>query len=176
MKIKKKFGIVFWTTGISGSGKSTLNKNIYKFINKNFGPTLIISGDDLRKTFKLYKYDKNYRLEIGKRYSNLLRLISACKINILFSVVGLFHELHEYNRKNLKNYIEIFINANFKKTKLRKEKYFYKKENRYVWGADITPEYPKKPHITVKNNFKKSITCLSKELIKKIINLKIKFI
>ena len=90
--------------------------------------------------------------------------------------MGLFHELHEYNRKNLKNYIEIFINANFKKTKLRKEKYFYKKENRYVWGADITPEYPKKPHITVKNNFKKSITCLSKELIKKIINLKIKFI
>ena len=54
MKIKKKFGIVFWTTGISGSGKSTLNKNIYKFINKNFGPTLIISGDDLRKTFKFF--------------------------------------------------------------------------------------------------------------------------
>jgi adenylylsulfate kinase-like enzyme len=28
MKIKKKYGIVFWITGISGSGKSMLSKSI----------------------------------------------------------------------------------------------------------------------------------------------------
>jgi hypothetical protein len=45
-----------------------------------------------------------------------------------------------------------------------------------VWGGDIIPEYPKNPHITIKNNFLKSKDTLCKELIDKIENLKIKFI
>ena len=38
------------------------------------------------------------------------------------------------------------------------------------------PEDPKKPHIVLKNNFKKNKNSLSKELIKKINNLRFKFI
>ena len=176
MKIKKKYGIVFWVTGISGSGKSTLSKSIYPFIKKKFGPTIILSGDNLRDIFKLNKYDKNYRMKVGKRYTKLLRLIITNKINVLFSVVGLFHELHKYNRKQLKNYIEILIDANFKKTELRKQKFFYKNKINNVWGRDIKPEYPKNPHIILKNNFQKNKNFLSIELIKKINKLKFKFI
>jgi adenylylsulfate kinase-like enzyme len=175
MKFKRENGIVFWTTGISGSGKSKLNKKIHPYIKKKFGPTLLLSGDDLRKIFQLNKYEKDYRLKIGKQYTNFLKLISKCKINVLFSVVGLFNELHKFNKKNLNNYIEIFIDANFKKTEIRKQKFFYKKKTNNVWGRDIRPEFPKKPHIIVKNNYKKSINILSKELIKKIDDLKINF-
>ena len=172
----RKFGIIFWITGISGSGKSTLSKMIYSFIKKKFGPTIILSGDNLRRIFKLNKYDKNYRMHIGKQYTNLLKLISKNKVNILFSVVALFHEQHKYNRKHLKNYLEILIDTNFKQVKNRKEKFFYKKNINNIWGKDIKPKYPKKPHITLKNNFKKSKILLSKELIKKINNLNIKFV
>jgi hypothetical protein len=35
-------------------------------------------------------------------------------------------------------------------------------------GLDIKPEFPQSPHITIKNNFDKSINTLAKELIKKI--------
>jgi adenylylsulfate kinase len=176
MKLKKKYGIVFWITGISGSGKSTLSKTIYLFVKKNFGPTIILSGDNLRKIFKLNKYDKNYRMQVGKQYTKLLRLIIANKVNVLFSTVGLFHELHRYNRAHLKNYIEIFIDANFKKTEIRKQKFFYKKKTNNVWGRDIEPEYPKNPHIILKNNFQKTKKNLSIELVKKINNLRFKFI
>ena len=55
MKIYKKYGIVFWVTGISGSGKSTISKKVYPFIKKKFGPTVILSGDNLRKIFKFNK-------------------------------------------------------------------------------------------------------------------------
>jgi adenylylsulfate kinase len=91
-------------------------------------------------------------------------------------VVGLFYILHDNNRKQLKNYIEILIKSNFKETEMRKQKFFYKENTRNVWGRDIKPEYPKKPHIILKNNFKKNINTLSKELIKKINNLRFKFI
>ena len=176
MKIKKEHGIVFWITGISGSGKSTFSRKIYSFIKKKFGPTIILSGDNLRKIFKLNKYDKNYRMQVGKKYTKFLKLIISNKVNVLFSVVGLFHELHKYNRKKLKNYVEILIDSNFKKTELRKQKFFYKNKTNNVWGRDIEPEYPKKPHIVLKNNFKKNKNSLSKELIKKINNLRFKFI
>jgi len=176
MKIYKKYGIVFWITGISGSGKSTFGRKIYPFIKKKFGPTIILSGDNLRKIFKLNKYNKSYRMQAGKQYTKFLKLITSNKVNVLFSVVGLFHELHRYNRKQLKNYIEILIDANFKKTKLRKQKFFYKYKTHNVWGIDIKPEYPKKPHIILKNDFKKNKETLSKELIKKINKLKFKFI
>ena len=176
MKIYKKYGIVFWITGISGSGKSTISKKIYPFIKKKFGPTIILSGDNLRKIFKLNKYDKSYRMQVGKQYTKLLRIIIANKVNVLFSVVGLFHELHKYNRKQLKNYVEILIDANYKKTELRKQKFFYKNKTNNVWGRDIKPEYPKNPHIVLKNDFKKNKNFLSIELIKKINNLRFKFI
>jgi adenylylsulfate kinase len=176
MRFEKKNGIVFWITGISGSGKSTLSKKIYPFIKNKFGPTIIISGDNLRTIFKLNKYDKSSRMQIGMQYTKLLNLLSQSKINILFSVIGLFHELHEYNRSHLKNYIEILIDTNFKKAELRKQRFFYKKKIKNVWGRDIKPEYPKNPHIILKNNFKKPMSILSKELIKKINNLKFKFI
>ena len=175
MKIYKNCGIIFWITGISGSGKTTLSKKIYSFIKKKYGPTIILSGDNLRKIFELNKYDKNYRMKVGKQYTKFLKLISLNKINVLFSVVGLFHELHKYNRKQLKNYIEILIDANFKKTELRKQKFFYKYKTNNVWGRDINPEYPKKPHIILKNDFQKNKEFLSKELIKKINNLNLKF-
>ena len=176
MKIYKKYGIVFWVTGISGSGKTTLSRKIYPFVKKKFGPTIILSGDNFRKIFKLNRYDKNYRMQLGKQYTKLLRFIVANKINVLFSVVGLFQALHIYNRKQLKNYIEILIDSNFKKTELRKQKFFYKNKINNVWGKDIKPEFPKKPHIIIKNNYKKSINTLPKELIKKINDLKINFI
>ena len=76
----------------------------------------------------------------------------------------------------LKNYIEILIDANFKKIELRKQKFFYRNKINNVWGRDIKPEYPKNPHIILKNNFKKNKKFLSKELIEKINNLKLKLI
>jgi len=176
MKIYKNCGIVFWITGISGSGKSTLSKKIYSFIKKKYGATIILSGDNLRRIFKLNKYDKNYRLKLARQYTEFLKLITFNKVNVLFSVVGLFHEIHKYNRKQLKNYIEIFINSDFKIAEKRNQKYFYKNRANNVWGRDIEVEYPKKPHIILKNDFKKSMGFLSKELIKKINDLKFKFI
>ena len=74
-KINKKFGIVFWITGLSGAGKTTLAKKIYPFIQKNYGPTVIISGNELRKILSLDGFTKNKRFEIGKKYNWFDRLV-----------------------------------------------------------------------------------------------------
>ena len=62
MNFNKKKGILFWVTGLSGSGKTAIAKKIKTQISKLYGPTIIVSGDDLRRIFNLNKYDYLSRL------------------------------------------------------------------------------------------------------------------
>ena len=165
---KKKAGILFWVTGLSGSGKTTLCKKIYPLIKKKYGPTIIINGDDLRKTFSIYGYTRAERLNLGRKYIKLCNLIINQNINVIFVVVGLLHELHKINRSTFTNYLEIYIKTQIKVLNKSKKKFLYKRKTKNVWGIDLKPEYPKKPHITIVNNYKESTNKLAKELIKKI--------
>ena len=61
MKIIKNKGILFWITGLPGSGKTSIAKLLKKDIEKKIGPTLILSGDDVRKMFNLNSYSHNDR-------------------------------------------------------------------------------------------------------------------
>ena len=167
-KNQTKHGIIFWITGLSGSGKTSLAKKITNFVNKNYGPTLCLHGDELRKTFNIKSYNKKDRLMIGKMYVKLIKMIAEQKINVIISVVGLFHELQKLNRKTFANYLEIFIKSDIKLLKSKKKRVFYKKRTANVWGIDLKPEFPKKPDITIVNNFDKNLDTLAKELILKI--------
>ena len=165
----KKKGILFWITGLSGSGKTTLGKNIHKDIIKLYGPTVMVSGDDLRKIFKLSGYSKNERLKITKKYCNFVKYITDQNINIIFAVVGLFEEPRKWNRKNISNYVEIYVKSNIKNIiKLGRKKIYRKRNIKNVVGIDLKPEFPKKPNIIITNSFKLSKEKMSKIIIKKI--------
>jgi len=84
------------------------------------------------------------------------------------STISLFHYIRSWNKKNIKNYVEIYIKADIKKIIRKKKKFFYKRKTENVIGVNIKPELPKLPNIIIKNDFKKSINKLSEELLKKI--------
>ena len=168
-KLNKKKGILFWVTGFSGSGKSEISYKIKDEIEKKFGKTLIISGDNFRQSFNFKNYDRNSRVKLGKQYINFLKLILDQNINIIFTIVGLYGEIRKFGRKKIQNYIEIFIDADIKKIKKNSKKIHYKRKQRNILGLDLKPEIPKKPDIKVSNNFKKPISEISKKIIKKIL-------
>lgn len=172
MKTIKKKGILFWITGLSGSGKTTLGKAIHKDIIRLYGPTIMISGDDLRKIFNLKGYEYKERLEITKKYCKFAKYVVDQRINIIFAVVGMFHRARKWNKKNIQNYIEIYIKSNIKDIIQSKKKKIYRKKNPgKLIGIDIKPEYPKNPHITILNNFKVSQIKMKTSLLKKINDL-----
>ena len=168
MKINNKYGICFYIIGLSGSGKSTIGKIIKRDIEKKYGKTILIHGDEIRSIYNLKGYNKDYRLNLGKSNSDLCKLITKQGINIIFTTVGLIHKLQKYNRSNIKNYKEIYIKAEIKTLLRKKEKIFYKRKTKLVWGVDLKPEFPKKPDLIINNNFKKSVKSLSQELIKQL--------
>ena len=101
MKIYKNCGIVFWITGLSGSGKSTISEKLKTFLEKKFGETLIIHGDNIRNIYNYKSYSKYEMLKLGKANSNFCNLIANQKINVIFTTAGLLNALFKHNKKSL---------------------------------------------------------------------------
>lgn len=169
--MKKKFksgkGILFWITGLSGSGKTTIGKKIYKFVTNKFGPTILVSGDDLRDIFKLKRYDHSSRMQYLNYYLNFNKKITNQRINVIMCVVGLSEQIRIKNKKIFKNYVEIYIKSSVNLIKNNKKKKTYDNKKN-VWGVDLKPQFPKSPDILIKNNFSRSAKELSEELIIKL--------
>ena len=163
-----KKGLLIWITGLSGAGKTSLANKIKKKISEKYGPTIVVNGDDLRKLFKLNKYDRISRLNYGMMFHNFAKFITDQNINLIFAVVALFDKIRYLNKKNIVNYVEIFVKTNIKKIKKNKKKKIYFTKKKQIVGIEIKPEFPKKPNFIIKNDFNKSINFLSKELLKKL--------
>jgi len=167
LKNKQK-GTLFWITGLSGSAKTTIAEKIKKSISLKYGPTLTISGDDLRKLFDYSKFSRKHRLIYALSYGKFCKYITNKNINIIFSTVSLFDKVRSWNRSNINNYIEIYIKSDIKDVMKKKKKFFYKGNYKNIVGKNLKAEFPKYPDIIIQNNFKKTINQLSKELLKKI--------
>ena len=170
----KNKGILFWITGLSGSGKTAIAKKIKKRISHLYGPTIEVSGNDIRKIFKLNKYTKKARIGCLQKYLHFCKLITNQKINLIFNLIGMYNGARRWNRKNIDNYVEIYIKADIKKIIKLKKKEIYRKKRKNIVGLDIKAEFPKKSHITINNDFTRSIEVLAKELLNKIKSLNIR--
>tara|TARA_B110000977_G_scaffold47332_1_gene64340 strand:+ start:50409 stop:50897 length:489 start_codon:yes stop_codon:yes gene_type:complete len=161
--------MVIWIVGLAGSGKTTLAKGIIKKYNKN--KIVHIDGDKFRGLFDNdLGHSLKDRARNARRISKFVGFLSKQKINIVVSVLSNFPFWLKWNRKNIKNYFEIFIDINkellFKKNK--KKLYDSKKKN--VVGKDIKFNIPKNYDIKFKNTFKK------KDIVNFLKSLNVKFI
>ena len=108
LKIKE----YFWITGLSGLWENIdIQKNISFNKKKEFGPTILTSGDELRSIFYLNKYDRLSRVKNALSYSHLAKHITDQGINIIINVIGMSETVRKLNRKKISNYIEIYIEA-----------------------------------------------------------------
>ena len=144
----------FWITGLSASGKTTISQKLAKLLIKNNQRVILLDGDKLRQIFKHDKYDINNRLKYGYIYADLCKFLISQNSNVIISIGGLFHELHQWNRKNINGYIEILLDVPFFELENRDPKGLYKNYKsgsiRNLNGFDIKPELPLQPNIHLK--------------------------
>ena len=168
IKLNKNKGILFWITGRSGSGKTIIGSKIYKSITKLYGPTVLASGDDLRRIFNFKGYTAKERNKLDIPFTKFYAFITNQKVNLIFTAVGLSKYTRDLNRKKIENYVEIFIKADINKIIKLKRKKIYHNNKKNIVGLHIKPEFPTRPNIVIENNFKKSTTQLANELLIKI--------
>lgn len=170
--MNKKLGILFRISGLPGSGKTEVAKLLHPKISKTFGPTIMYSGDDLRKITSNYSYKLKDRFNFGLQNIALIKLINSQKINVIFATVGLSTKIRNKLKKEVPNYIEITIKSEMNDLKKRKDRKFYNDNSKNVWGRDIKIEYPKKSDVIFINDFKENLNNMKNNIFNDLIKLK----
>ena len=68
IKLISNHGILFWITGLAGSGKTRIAEKISSRIRRDYGKTVILSGDEIRSIFNLQGYSDEERLKTVMKY------------------------------------------------------------------------------------------------------------
>jgi adenylylsulfate kinase len=165
---KNKIGNCFWLTGFSGTGKTTLSTYLTKYLRTKERNVIRLDGDDLRNVFSSFVYTKKERIELGYKYSRLCKLLTEQGFDVVIGVIGLFKELHSWNRQNIANYIEIFIDTPLAELKKRDSKGIYSGTKLDVAGVDLKVDIPTSPDIHLIWEPGKIIELMQHELIHKL--------
>ena len=162
--------MVIWIIGLAGSGKTYLSKKIKVSLKKKV-KFIHIDGDRIRKIFS---HDLGYntldRQKNAERISKLTKFLAEQNNHVIVSVLSNFPYWLKWNRKNIKDYFEIYIKCKKKTLFTRNKKNLYKSDKKNVVGKDINFNEPKKTDFLFNNNFKnKEINIFVEKIIKQII-------
>lgn len=150
-----KEGAIIWLCGLAGSGKSTLALNLTKLLRKRFDNVIYLDGDALRELFEHFSYDKQGRIQMALKRAKLAHFLSKQGQIVIVSTISLFDEVYNFNRKNLKNYFEVFVECDFNELVKRDQKNLYSKalqqKQKNVVGVDIAFDTPNS-NITINNS------------------------
>lgn len=152
-------GRVFWITGLSGAGKTTIGGLLYKRILIDKEYAILWDGDAVREAFKEpydMKYDYESRKKGAFRDARVIKMISDQGIDVVICTIAMIHEIQEWNRENIENYFEIFLDCPMQVLLERDQKRLYSEalngSTINVVGVDIEPEFPRCPDIKVIND------------------------
>ncbi|MFN8145408.1 MAG: adenylyl-sulfate kinase [Bacteroidia bacterium] len=161
---------LIWITGLAGSGKTTLAREVYTQLKKVYSNVVLIDGDHLREIFGgEHGYSTEDRLENARRLSRLCHFLISENIHVVCSTMSLYKEIHDYNRKNFKDYFDIFLDIPMEVLIKRDKKQLYsnalagKTEN--VVGINQEYDKPESPKMTLHEFQLSQLPKLASEII-----------
>ena len=151
-------GILYWITGLSGAGKTTIGNRLYYKMRSENKNVIILDGDILKKIAgKELGYKREERLERAYRYSSLCKLLTDQGVHVIICTIAMFNEVRDWNRRNIENYVEVFLDVEMEVLKSRDKKGLYSKNDGNIAGLDVQIEYPETPDIIIKNDGKEKL-------------------
>ena len=155
-------GVVFWITGFSGSGKTTLARQLVQDL-KDRNP-LFLDGDSLREIFGNQAYDFENRLALAHSYARLAKYLSDQGFPVVVATISMFEEVREWNRKNNKNYYEIYLKVSENLRKNKDVKGLFSQNATMVDSAQYQePKYSD----FIFENWENSVTQMSLKIVSK---------
>lgn len=164
-----KKGTLYWITGLSGAGKTTIGNRLYYQMKQENENVVLLDGDILKQIAgKDLGYDREARIERGYRYSALCKVLTDQGIRVIICTIAMFDVIRDWNRKNIENYVEVFLDVDIEILRKRNRKDLYSTSSN-VAGVDVEVEFPKTPDIVIVNDGTDSL----EEAIKKILKYKV---
>ncbi|MCK5110918.1 MAG: adenylyl-sulfate kinase [Arcobacteraceae bacterium] len=164
--------MLIWITGLSGSGKTTIGKEVYEKLKERYVNTVFLDGDSFREILgNDLSHTPKDRLENAKRIHRMCKFLISQNINVVCATMSLYQEVHKLNRKEIKNYFEVFIECDIEELIRRDQKGLYSKaikgEIQNVVGVDLPYDHPALCELVIDNSEQNKLT----EKVQEILNL-----
>ena len=164
--------MVIWLIGLSGAGKTVIGQELFTLFKQN-NNCVFIDGDIIRDIFN---NDLGHSLEDRKknsrRISRLCHFLSRQNISVVCSILSISHEDQQWNRENIDNYYEVFIDVPLEVLLKRDTKGLYEKalkgEILDVVGVDIEFNDPPNADLVINNTGENSVIEIAKNIFKSV--------
>ena len=147
-------GFTLWFTGLVCSGKSVLADALAGDLKKRGMKVERLDGDSVRKslTRDLWFSDEDRRKNI-ERVTFVAKLLTRNGVAVLASFISPFNDIRDYSRKEIGNYILVYVKCSLEVCEQRDVKGMYAKaragEIKQFTGIDSQFEEPDKADIIV---------------------------
>ena len=147
-------GVTLWFTGLSGAGKSTLAGHVAQELQRRGCRVEILDGDEVRthlsKGLGFSKEDRDTNI---KRIGYVCKLLSRNGVVAMSAAISPYREVRDFNRQEIGNFIEIYVQCSIEELTRRDVKGLYKKalagEIKNFTGVSDPYEAPTQPEILV---------------------------
>lgn len=149
--------MVFWIIGLAGAGKTTIAKALYSDLKAKDHSTVLLDGDAIREIM-----DGDLGFSLEDRRKNGWRICRMCHyldkqgINVVCATLSQFHEQQAWNRENLSDYYEVFVDVDMEVLIHRDQKGLYSGalagRVANVVGVDMPFPPPELPDLIIKNS------------------------
>lgn len=171
-----KNGVLYWITGLSGSGKTTLGNRLYYEMKQQKENVVLLDGDLLKNVVSdELGYTEKDRRKRAFKYAKICKMLTDQGIIVICCTIAMFEEVRQWNRKNNKAYVEVYLDVPMEVLIKRDQKGIYSKyqkgEANDVAGVDLQVEFPQNPDLILKNDGSIGI----KECVRRILEVEIKY-
>ncbi len=145
---------VIWLTGIPASGKTTIALELQKFYQNKGLPVDILDGDEIRKTLsKDLGFSPEDRKEHNRRVIFVAQILSKNGVTTIIPLISPYRETRAFARKEIPNFIEVWVKASVDECIKRDPKGLYKKakagEIKNLTGLQAPYEEPENAELVV---------------------------
>lgn len=149
-------GNLYWVTGLSGAGKTTISTLLYEYLRKKKNNVVLIDGDKIREVYQNTDYTEEGREKLAYTNMRLAKMLTEQGLDVILAVIGMRDAYRDWNRKNIDNYYEIYLEVPIEELIRRDSKGIYSGALngtiKNVYGIDMKYEEPKTPDVHIFND------------------------
>ena len=150
-------GFTIWFTGLSGSGKTTISRLVETELQKRGFPVEVLDGDVVRQNLSqglgFTKADRDTNIQ---RIAFVSKLLTRNHVVTLVAAISPYREAREAARKEIGNFVEVYVKCPLETCMARDAKGLYKKAIEgtipYFTGISDPYEEPLEPEIVLQTD------------------------
>ena len=161
--------MVIWITGISGSGKTSLSQALLLLLKPRIPELVVLDGDAVRAAFgNDLGYSEEERIQQITRIQGIAKLLSDQNMVVLVAALYANPRLLAWNRQNIPDYVEVYLQASLDTVRARDHKGLYAANLNHMVGIDIPWHAPEHADIVIDMDISNSPIELAQHLIQRI--------